>query len=400
MAGQTLLNADAALKDFYEPGSREQLNNEIPFLNQIERNSDDIEGRQAVLALHVQRNAGVGARGDGGTLPTAGAQGYTNEKVPLKYNYGRIQLSGPTIRAMRSDRGSFVRAVDSEMKGVTADLKREVSRQIWMNGDGKIATCGTTTATTVVQLAAATTVVQMRFFQVGDFVDIGTVAAPTTIVAASKITAVDTTNLTITISSAVTTSASHFVFRAGNNGVSLTNEVTGLQKLVAASGTLHNVDPTTYPVWASYVKTAVGSLNENLMAGVVQNVQIASGDYPNLIVGDDGSHRAYANLLTSLKRFPGTVALKGGYAGLDFTAGGPTIPVVWDRDCPFGSLFYLNTDHFTEYRMADWEFMQEDGHILFRVSGVDAYEATLFMYHELATDGRNQHGLQTGITTA
>lgn len=396
----TLTTADKALKEFYLPGAREQLNNDIPLLTQVEKNSKDIEGRRAVLAPHTSRNSGVGARADGGTLPTAGNQGYAEERIPLKFNYGRIQISGPTIRAMKSERGSFVRAVDSEMKGVTADLKREVSRQAWLNGDGKIATCGVTTAATEVVLAAATTAVQMRFFQIGDLVDIGTVAAPTTVVSASAITAVNATTKTITISSAVTTSGSHFVFRAGNNTANATNEITGLAKIVASSGTLHNVDPTTHGSWVAHVDSTGGSISETNMAKAVQNGQIAGGKYPKIGICSDGVHRAYAALLQSMKRFPGTVNLKGGYAGLDFTASGPTIPIVWDRDATGGCLYFLDTDELVQFEMSDWEWMDEDGSVLSRVSGVDAYEATLFKYHELATTKRNAHSLMSGLTEA
>lgn len=396
----TLSTADKALKEFYLPGAREQLNNDIPLLTQVEKNTKDIEGRRAVLAPHVSRNSGVGARADGGTLPTAGNQGYAEERIPLKFNYGRIQISGPTIRAMKSERGSFVRAVDSEMKGVTSDLKREVSRQAWLAGDGKIATCGTTTASTTVQLAAATTAVQMRFFQVGDKVDIGTVAAPTTIVSADTISAVDATNKTITIATSVTTSSAHFVFRAGNNSANATNEITGLAAIVKASGTLHNVDPTTYASWVSYVDSTGGSISETNMAKCVQNGQIAGGNYPKIGICSDGVHRAYAALLQSMKRFPGTVNLKGGYAGLDFTASGPTIPIVWDRDATATCLYFLDTDELVEFKMSDWEWMDEDGAVLSRVSGVDAYEATLFQYHELATTKRNAHSLMSGLTEA
>jgi hypothetical protein len=63
-------------------------------------------------------------------------------------------------------------------------------------------------------------------------------------------------------------------------------------------------------------------------------------------------------------------------------------------------MFSVTPDRLQEYRAADWEMMSDDGAILSRVSGVDAYEATLFMYHELATDQRNALGLMSGITTA
>jgi hypothetical protein len=406
MAGATFVAAAGALKEFYLPGAREQLNNDIPFLNQIERNTEDVEGLEAYLSAHVSRNSGVGARAEGGTLPSAGNQGWTPEKIPLKYNYARIQLSGPIIKAMRSDRGSFVRITKAEMTGAVNDAKREVSRQLWMNGDGKIATCGTTTTTNVIQLAAATTAVQMRFFAVGDKVDVGTVAAPQTIIGSARVTAVDTANLTITVLAAdgstpsLSTTASHFVFRQGNNVANATNEVTGMQKIVAASGSLHNIDPATYSVWASRVDPSVGSLSETKMASHVMNVQILSGKYPKLFICDDGSFRAYGNLLTSLKRSNNTQKLSGGYSGLDFDAAGGPMKVVWDRDAPYGCMFSVNPDQFAEYRAADWEWMDADGNILSRVSGVDAYEATMVMYHELGTDERNAHGLMSGVTTA
>jgi hypothetical protein len=112
--------------------------------------------------------------------------------------------------------------------------------------------------------------------------------------------------------------------------------------------------------------------------------------------------RAYANLLLGLKRFNNTVSLKGGYAaGIPFMGGGgQEIPVVTDRDCPANSMYFVNTDHLTEFMASDWEFMQEDGAVLSRVSGVDGYEFILFKYMELMTDARNTHGKLTDLSAA
>ena len=159
----TLTNADAALKEDYQPAMREQLNNTVQFLAQIERNSKDVEGRRAVLSLHVKRNSGVGARQDGGSLPSAGAQGYAEERVPLRFNYGRIQISGPTLRAMKSDEGSFVRALDSETKGVVTDLRRDVNRQLFGTSDGVIAATDVTAGSTTVVLSLTITSADKRY---------------------------------------------------------------------------------------------------------------------------------------------------------------------------------------------------------------------------------------------
>jgi len=48
--------------------------------------------------------------------------------------------------------------------------------------------------------------------------------------------------------------------------------------------------------------------------------------------------------------------------------------------------------------MSDWSFMDRDGSVLSRVANTDAYEATLYKYHELGTDKRNAHGKLTGLT--
>src|SRR5581483_11617010 len=133
------------------------LNNTILLLSLIEKNSTDIEGRRAVLSLHVQRNSGVGARAEGGTLPTAGNQTYAQERVPLRFNYARITLTGPIMRAMKSDKGSFVRALESETKGATNDLKRDFNRQLWGTSDGVIIATSTTTSSTTVNLASTVT---------------------------------------------------------------------------------------------------------------------------------------------------------------------------------------------------------------------------------------------------
>src|SRR5579871_1212086 len=166
----TLTTADAVLKEDYLPGVREQLNNDTA-LAFFEKNSEDIVGRRAVLALHLQRNSGVGSRLEGGTLPSAGNQGYFDEYVTLKYHYARIQVTGPTIKAMASDKGSFVRAIRSEMDGATNDLRRNLNRQCFGTSNGVVATCGTTTASTTVQLAATTSIQQMRQLEVGLIVD-------------------------------------------------------------------------------------------------------------------------------------------------------------------------------------------------------------------------------------
>ena len=400
MASFTRTTADSVLKEFYLPGIRNQLNNEVFLLTQVQTNSEDIEGRRAVLSLRLGRNTGVGSRAESGTLPTAGSQGYAEERVSLKYHYGRIQLTGPVMRSMGSDRGSFTRALQSETEGVVRDLKKDVNRQLFGTSDGAIARAALSTSTITLNMTTFTAP-QQRQLRPGMVVDIGTLASPTAIATAAVIASITTT--TVTIDSAVSVNSTHYFFRSGSGGqTTAQKEVTGLQTIVASTGSLFNVDPATaaYADWASYVDGNSGTLRavtENQFVRAQQEVQIRSGEMANLWVTSDGVHRQVSNLLTSIKRFPNTLQLKGGYEALDMSAqgqgrsGANQVGLVYDVDCPEYTAFLLNTSRLQWHRMSDWEFMEEDGAVLSRVANTDAYEATLFCYAEQATDTRNAH---------
>lgn len=408
----TFTTVDAILKEDYKAPVTEVLNQSFFILSQIEKNTDDVVGRRAVNPVHVSRSSGVGARGSGSALPTAGNQGYVDTYVPLRYQYGRIQLEGPVIKQMNSDRGAFLRAVKSEMDGITNDLKRDINRQIWGTADGVIAATITSTTTTVINLVATTTPTQFR--QLGQFdggmvVDIGTVASPTAVASARTVTAVSSSNATITISGAtVSTDSTHRVFRAGAGGQSSGSgspgdgqyELTGLRKIVTNDSSLHGVSYTTYAAWNAQVYSNSGTnraVSETLVNQAIQETEIASGRSVDLLVSNAGVSRFVANLLQSMRRNVDNVALKAGYSGIawsvpgEFTSGQQQRALTWERDCPENALYGLTSTELVEYQASDWDWMDQDGAVLSRVSGYDAYEAVLYKYHELACKARNAH---------
>ena len=406
---QDMTNFDSALQEDYLPGARNQLNDKNQLLGVIEKNTEDFEGRRAVLSIHMGRSGGIGARGAvGATLPTAGQQSYKEERINTRYLYGRIKVELPVIEASKTDKASFVRAIDSEMKGITNDLKRDTNRQAFGTSNGVIVTCALTSNSTTVNVTTATAT-QMRQLYAGLVVDIGTVASPTGTASARTITAVSRPNKTITISgAAVTTATTDFVFISGNGGDTANSsqkELTGLPLIVDSTGAVFNLNPATagQEEWAAYENANGGtnrSVSEPLFAQAQQEVAIASGQDINLWVTSAGVHRAFANLLTAQKRQTNTLSLHGGYEGLDMSAGGTSVPLVWDRDCPENTAFGLNTKHLILFVQTDWRWMDQDGAILSRVSGEPAYEATLYKYAELATDQRNANAKINDLTEA
>lgn len=94
---------------------QELLNNATPLLKVIEKEIQPVEGGNFVVSIHRGRNqaAGIG-RTEDATLPTAGYQGYVRALVPVKQLYSRIRVSGKAIAATKSNKGSFVRAIESK----------------------------------------------------------------------------------------------------------------------------------------------------------------------------------------------------------------------------------------------------------------------------------------------
>jgi len=407
--------ASAALKDDYQPAIRSQLNNSIMLLAQVETNTDDVEGEEAVLSLHTGRNSGVGARAESGTLPTAGSQAYTTARIPVKFNYGRIQVTGPIIEGMKSNRGSFTRAIDSESKGIVADLKRDVNRQCYTPNSGVIGTV-TAVATNTCTFATEAEVRRLSVGNSYDFYD-GDYASDDT---GEVLVSVDISAKTATFTGLSGVDAGDWVVNTGvtMGGAAITSKATedatqeihGLEDIVSdAAGTagasdgqapvwLHGISGTATTLWQSYESAVSAAPTDSVFEEAMDEVYLNSGEDIDLIVTSHKASRAFAATQKSQKRFSNTTELKGGFSALTVQTGRGEVALYPERDCLDGVAFLLNTSHLTHWVMSDWSFMDRDGAVLNRVANTDAYEATLYKYHELGTDRRNAHGKLTTLT--
>lgn len=391
--------ASGALKEFYLPVVREQINTKAEVLSQLERTADNVdqEGLEAVLSLHVGLNEGVGSRLELEDLPAPGANRYVKQRVPLHYHYAQLQVSGPVIRATKSDVGSWVRAIESETKGATVSLRLDVDRQLVGTSDGVLAATAANAASNTLTLVGGPAT--MRNFRVGMHIDIGTVASPTSVTGNRKITAVNPAAKTITIDgAAVATAATDRVFRQGNGGTGANQrELTGLQTIINNTGAVHGVNPATEPVWASYVKdAAAANLSDALINEVIDEVSIASATGQlDWAVTTHLIARTYAATLEAKKQFVNTVDLKGGFKGLEVGTASGRLPLQSVARCPDRNVFFVSQSNLSIQEASDWEFMDEDGSVLQRITtgnGKDGYGATLFKYNELTTDERQAHG--------
>lgn len=381
------------LKERYAPKIREQLNQEVVFLNRIENSgtniSSDTEGKYVTFPVHVRRNAGVGSRVENAPLPVPGQQGYASARVQLKSGYGGIEITGQAIDMSDSDPKAFAKVVEEEISRLKDDLRKDMNRQFYGDGTGAISTVAA--AGTGVNTI---TVADARNFQLDEVVDI--VTAPSTVAVAGRtVTAISLSANTITLSGATfNVTVGQLITRTG----SVNSEITGLKAIIRDTGLLYNINPATEPEWAAVVRGNGGTarqLTEGLMIEMTDEIRVKGGK-TTLILYSLGVRRSYANLLMQLRQVVNKTEFTGGFSGLEFTTDKGSIPVLADPDAPKGTAYFINEDALTFYRDEPWHWLDRDGSMWKQrvdTNGVyDKWYAHLVERHELATDRRNTHG--------
>lgn len=392
----TLSTFDAILKTQYLGPIREQLNSASVLYSRLEKNEDSVVGKNFTIPLHYGRNEGIGARAEGGTLPEAGNQAYKECIVPMRYQYGRIELTGPTIKAARSNEGAFLRAVDSEMRGLERDMKSSMNRQAFGDGSGIITNCGVTSNSTTVVVASTAKL------RVGMPIDVLTIADGTAVAAGRKVSSIASATTFVISGAAITTAATHAVYVAGSRNI----EMMGLGGIVSnadpTGGALQGLAVANYNWWKANVLANGGTnraISDTLLQTAIDKLEAESAGEATAIYTSFGVRRAYQALLTATKQLVNTQELQGGYKAISYMGGSHgVIPIIADKDAPANKMFIVNENELALYRLADFDWMQEDGAILARVTGKDAYEAVLYVYQELGTSMRNSHVLLDDIT--
>jgi len=374
-------------------------------------------GKTFTIPLHTTRNTSAGSgRADGGTLPTAGQQGYVTAVVPNAYVYGQIQVTGPTIRAARDNAGAFVTAIESEITGLTRDTKKAVNRQL--HGDGRDALAIWTDTD-----GATPSVVDDG--QGNAFVHLPTSGTITCDVYAgtthdaytaftTKLTGGDSVIFTLGAKAAanyaiswstgaITTPADgDYLVMEDTHGY----QMMGIRGIIddadpplLAAG-LHGLDVATYPWWKAQMFGASGvkrdltlALMQDPISAIAVNSDFTENDIAFLL-GNYGVRDKYVSLLVADKRFVNTMKLDGGFTGVEFNG----IPFVVDPQCRRNTIWYIVPESMRIYRTSDFDWMDRDGSTLARTGTSDAYNATLVAYMNLGCHARNANAALEDIT--
>lgn len=397
----SLTTLQSVLKEYWENALAYQLNDKTLLLNRLDATNENLYGKYALIPVHNTRNGGIGARAEYGTLPTGGNQGFAQAKYDLKYLYGSGTLSGPAMeRTSGGLDGSIIAALDAEMQRLLTDVQVDTSRQLYGPGTSVITACGTSGPSTTVTLSGTgfNEALQKGQLYVGMAVDIGTLANPTSITAASVITAVSLTTPSITIGASVSVTPAAFIFRAGAATTSsVSYEMSGLQQLIAqAAGVFGNIDSSAAgnQYWDNQRRNLAGNLTLDAMQQMFNTVNGIAGGEVSAVITSFGIQRAFFNLLQSQIRYQDPMTLASGFSYLSFN----NVPIIADKDSTYGSVYFLDERWLRIYANRDWHWLEFDGHTLKQASGQDAWNFYAARYMNLGASRRNAQAVLYGVT--
>lgn len=391
------------LKEVYEGDVNEQLNNDAVASKRIEKSSDGVfetaGGKYVVFPLHTTRNHGISYRAEGTQLADAQQQGYQQAQETLRYGYGRIKFTGQVMDLAEKNAQAFTSALDGEIEGMKKDLTRDQNRIVIGNsGNLTVGATGIICRSTAITSGTTLTVDSTRQVEKGMIIDVVDNAGALVSGGGQKTVTAVLTSTTFTVNTAIAgTIVGSNIVRTGNFNL----EPYGLNYLVGASGTVHNVNSGTAgnEYWKSVVDTTSTTLSEALMIGMCDNININVGEDPSAIFTTHGLRRAYFNLMTTLRRYNEPKEWPGGLIGLSFNYG-KEIPLVVDRDVQLKGMFFLTEKEFTIYRTKPWYWDTMGGDMFKWIPDFDMYQAMMKCYWQLVTHKRGAHGLFTNLTEA
>lgn len=440
MAGANLITLSNILKEFYMGPVVEQLNKEVLLLSRLESRSEDLVGKRAYVPLSATRTGGIGARAENASLPAAGNLSYDKAVYDLKYLYGKAAVSGPSMAKTKSEAGSFLESLKSELEGLRVDLRKDLARQVYGDGTGIIAGVAAVGAVDavvsgitppsggqVITLDVSSTggnilydgkeAIDKGQLYPGMVIDIKLTTTSNTNATNGGTLVVDSVNssvpaIVVVPTGAITggTAANYAIVRSGVNVYSstetpsasnpgsyaLSDEIDGLRRIVSSSA-LGGITPTgSYAWWAAQAITPEATANasgtralafDDIQKGL--NKVRTAGGMPTAMITSLGVHREFYNLFTNMITYNDR-----DQSGLDYGAGFRTLtyngmPVVADIDAPWGTLYVLDESTMKVFSDQDFHFLDADGQTLRQAGDKDAFEAVMVRYMNMGATRRN-----------
>ncbi len=384
----TLTSAENALKTLYLGVVADQLNTNVnPLLARIAQTSSDVWGKEIRKLAPFGINGGIGAGTEDGELPGAASNNYAQFVLTLKNLYGTIEISDKAIRASQNSAGAFVNLLEAEMEGLIKASRFNFGRMLFGDGSGVIAKAAS-------QAGNVITVDSVKNVIEGMVVDVVSATSKSVTVSARRITDVDRSAKTVTLSgasiAASTVAEGDYLTVQGSYG----NELTGLGAIFGSSEKLYGLTRAANK-WLAPYKATASAITDVVIQKAIDTLDEVAGSAADFIVCSAGVKRAYQEYLVTNRSNVDVMNLQGGYKAISYNG----IPIVSDRFAPDGTMYILNTSDFHLHQLCDWRWLEgDDGRVIKQVANKPVYTATLVKYADMICDRPIGQAMISGIT--
>lgn len=387
------------LKEVYAPAISKEFIRNKPALEKIEKSSEyvDLKGRYYDVPLALQANQSVGTATEFATI-TAPTQTVTASAKYFSYiQWGVCQLSKRALDASTNFDAAWENLKDFEFASIIEMLRQNVNRQVWGDGTGALAACGSM-GSAGATVPISSTYPGTKYLFKNMYIDIVNKTNDTVLASNRQITTVNAGTSIVISGANVQTTTDHVIVRSG----AYKAEWTGFDAIIKATGAIGGVDPSTqgYGEWAAYNDTTGGNVSMPLIQKGFDAIELKGGKV-DVGIASYGVYRAMANYMESMKRIPveGTAKLPGGMSGITWNG----TEIFKDQDAPNGTLVLLDLDAIQIGQVSDPGWLDTggtEGGILHYIPRTFTYEATYYWDSNLIVVHRNRLARIQNITEA
>lgn len=401
-----------AFKNFFLPGLREQMDyGASAFLAQLERNTENVVGKDIRITMSYGRTGGIGAINETATFPTANPRKFKQATWETKDLAAVFQITDKAIEASKSSVGAFANMLEKMFQDCETDAKMYIGRSVLGDGTGKLgvihsATYAAGDKSLTLTMTDDFPMVYLSEGMVVDIIDAS--ATPDALLTGGgtlEVVAVDDDAKTVKVVglladltdiSATIQADNDYLVAQGSLG----RELTGLAAVFNNNADIYGLSRTTYPWLKAQVNTNVGEINDMAIQKLIDNAESRSGSKINFMHCSLGVGRAYINYKAALRQTVNSLEIKGGYEAMAYVNGGKKIPITTDKWMPAGTLDGLDTKDWALYAMNDWNWRDQGGGVLTKVAGKPAWGAELIRFCDVGCQRIRGQFRASGINEA
>jgi len=382
--------------DTWEPGLNDELETTTGSLYSfLQKSSKDVKGRKTFIKFLKGRSLGVSNIDEGGAFPDAGDPSYAEAQIALKRIAATVEFTLDEMDLLNGRDAAALPVVQHKLDDLVRTVRRDVVRQTWGDGSGKLANCASVASQVITLDASASSQVDRDRYNwlEENGLKIDVIHGTTGAAQATGLTITDinrTTDAVTVVGTASGVTSAGVIVRSGNAyGVSsayTSREFTGLMGAISETNTYLTIDRTVAGNgywWKSNVSGNSGTLRPVTLDVILQLINTmnrrtgkAPLDSDHAFFANLGVWSAYGEQLQPSVRYQGYSKMDMGWPELEIFG----VPLYGDIHCPHNNLFLIHKPSFA-YRVPKYQdrgtfqFQNMDGSVWRYVPGTSGYKA-------------------------